>query len=682
MEPYVDIGGRSRRFRIAVLIVAFVVVLTSVLLIGAIEDEDTGEAGIYVPDVNHDPIYDSERPGDGEEEEGEPSDDGEPQTDENEDSQTDENEDSQTDENEDSQTDEDQPGPPYNITVIPDPEPGIEVTVSVTKNNTSISAASVEFNNEPIGETNVTGQVTAEVPYTDSLIISVTPPPNAGSTSHAETEDNDEGLSHQASNQEGQFVSEYTVYKGSSGVHAVPLLSEDSISSENGDEMGDQTDARGRVQATNDSEDEADTDSVKTFALPTNVSVEYEDMLIPGSEVTTTYAINGTAVPDADVYIEDEYIGMTNSDGQLTAHLPDDIQFDERVTVRVERDDLVSTTAIRTAIAEIRVETGLMATPVSTAEVTVVATQHGETKPLDHASISTFSGETPTERDRIADNIQLSENASASVTLPWSNELTITASVASGQEITRTVTGLYYPLAAAVLALLLIPVGVVVLWRRRTGLPRLPKPTTQSPSKPAVSKLTTGFYTALFRLAAVLHRVGTGITAFKTRLVNTFTHIIAPGKNTLSTIDLKRGPTIIRNLPRIIARWLYALVANVIGIIYRLFDSADDTLRENPPQTTGKKPATDLATLSAYERIRACWRWLFKAVIGRSNQNTQTTVEIANTAVSYGFPQEPIQRLRTAYQDVEYGSRDAETRVGTAEDAVEYLQRTTSEDSE
>jgi hypothetical protein len=68
-------------------------------------------------------------------------------------------------------------------------------------------------------------------------------------------------------------------------------------------------------------------------------------------------------------------------------------------------------------------------------------------------------------------------------------------------------------------------------------------------------------------------------------------------------------------------------------------------------------------------------------VIGRTGRNTQTTVEIGEKAINHGFPSGPVTRLRVAFQEIEYGNRDPDSRVDEAEGAVEDL-RSSADNSE
>lgn len=75
------------------------------------------------------------------------------------------------------------PDPPYNIELDSERIPGTTVTATITKDSTPVEGVVVEFNGEAIGETDANGSTTGTVPYTETLNVSVR---NPDVTSHNE----------------------------------------------------------------------------------------------------------------------------------------------------------------------------------------------------------------------------------------------------------------------------------------------------------------------------------------------------------------------------------------------------------------------------------------------------------------------------------------------------------------
>jgi transglutaminase-like putative cysteine protease/two-component sensor histidine kinase len=525
------------------------------------------------------------------------------------------------------------PKPPYTIDVSPDPTPGGEVTVTVTKDGTSIAHARVQFNGEFVGRTNTTGQLTAQVPYTDSLTVTATQP---GYTTDGTRE-------------------------------------QSSLNPRFGDRGGSL--ASTTPQASNG------TNSSETYELPTNVSVDSDTVVLPGDELTSSFTINGTAVPGVDVYIEDKFVGRTDENGELTATIPDDVQLGENITVRVERDELSSTTTVQVASPEVQVDSGIIAIPGTTADVTVVAVNDGVKEPISNATVSVFEGK-GTGTQPYADTVSVDENGTATIGLQWSNAMTVTASH-YGTETTTVVSGLYYPLAAFVGVVFVLCIGGA-RYVQKKGVPAgVTEGKLREPELPTLKELKAKFYTILFGIADRFRAIGARISSAGHRISRTLSTFTAQLWQNIRRLNGRGVLLTLVSGPRRVFEYARHYLQSLAAFFREIFEgSGSGTVSENPPDVDSSRNGSGGdSTPTSYERIRGFWRWLVRFVIGRTGRNTQTTVEIGEKAINHGFPSGPVTRLRVAFQEIEYGNRDPDSRVDEAEGAVEDL-RSSADNSE
>lgn len=523
-------------------------------------------------------------------------------------------------------TDGDVLEPPYEMDVNPSPTPGAEVTVTVTKNGTPVPHAPVKFNGELVGQTTVNGTLVATVPYTDSLTVTASRPSTFG-----QSQEN---------------------------------VQETSASGE-----------RGGALASGVPPDDNRTNSSKTFTVPTAVSIESDTVILPGNEITAIFRVNGTRVPGVNVYIEGEIAGRTNEDGELTGAIPDDAKFGENVTVHVERDDLSSTTTVRVAEPSVRVDTGLLAIPGETANVTVIVSENGTDIILPNATLTAFAGG-GVDNTPFAEGVEVREDGSASIELPWRNAVTITG-VLKGGKTTTTVTGLYYPLGGLIGGGVLL--FITTTWHiRRNGVPRSEVNLTSPDS------LKSAFYRVIFHIAEYVRNGIRRVAASYERNMQSVREFASTFWIEIRDRNVTALVSMVAFLPRVVVKRCVKVVRSLISFFERLFESRENTtMSENPSGVTGSNNSSSSKhSHEDYERIRGFWRWLTRFVIAGRGNNTKTTVEIGQKAVEHGFPAEPVKRLRVAFQDIQYGSHDPDSRVESAEGAVDELRDTKSADSE
>lgn len=508
--------------------------------------------------------------------------------------------------------------PPYDISVNPEPTPGAEVTVRVTKDGTPVHGAVVSFNGNSVGRTDPDGTVVAQVPYTDSLTITAAPPADHSSTSYNQV-----------------------YFSGAAGGAFASSMATQEDNPEN---------------------------SSETYDLPTEISVESDGLVVPGKTLTATFTIDGNPVPGVDVYVDGEFAGRTDSDGKTEIEMPEDVTGGETVTVRVNRDELQSETTVKIAEPSVEVDTGLIALPGTTAEISVVATDGTHEQEVTDQTVTVVDADgNPVASSK---EVHIGADGTATVTLPWSNAMEVTTSL-YGTETTTTVSGLYYRLGAIVVVLVsLVGTGVVFVYQR--GVP--------------ADAVTSRFYGVLFAVAGWLHRFGAHLYAVIVQGYRKFRVGLRNVWRRLTRRDLRGAVRYVLETPIRAVKRFVAFLRSIPERLAALFTASadgDGEVSNNPPGTAGNSSAgTTSQDLTSYDRIRSCWRWLVRNVIGRAGRTTKTTVEIGEAAINRGFPAGPVRRLRRAFQDVEYGFRDPEKRVGEAEDAVENLRRETDDQTE
>jgi transglutaminase-like putative cysteine protease len=523
------------------------------------------------------------------------------------------------------------PPAPYNISVNPDPTPGGDVIVTITKNGTEIPNAEVEFNDESIGRTDRIGTVKATVPYAPELTITVTPPPNA----------NDNVQSLQLFETSGVPIAPGSAY---ASVQAPQL-------------------------ATQPDKNETNGPSSRTYELPTDVKVGTGQYAFPGETVTATFTINNTAVPSADVYLNGARVGETNDNGRAAITISKTAEPGERVQIRVERDALVSQTGINVAKVDVTVDPNYVPLPVTPATVTVTAVHDGQKHPITNASVTlrkTASINGPAFQTGETDT-----NGTFAMTLPWSNDVSATA-VKGPVTVSGVLNGMYYWVGGVLFAVAALIGGVVYALHKR-GL--------------SVGDLKQRAVDLLFKAAEIITHTGERIAALVERAREHAVQALNSLRDGITVNKAKHAVVWVAMLLLDPAVRLYELFHRLYDRLRDLFDAPDADADSNSTfGTTAGYPdmgeATDqVGSPSAYARLLQSWRWLVRFVVGRVGASRRTAVEVSDAAVDRGLPVGAVTRLRRAFQDVEYGTSDAEKRVETAESAISEL-RTTTDDIE
>ncbi|WP_459194839.1 DUF3488 and transglutaminase-like domain-containing protein [Halosimplex sp. J119] len=179
----------------------------------------------------------------------------------------------------------------YEVTLNRTAVPGAVVEVSVTAGAQPVVGALVDFNGERVGRTDREGTVTARVPYTENLSVTV----GDGRTVESE-------------------VSGGASLAGDDVQYALPPP-DGALFSAN-------------EQAEN---------TTRSFDVQTEAALSVSGSLRPGETVLVTAVVDGVPVGDATLSLDGKPIARTDRDGQARVQLPES---PGNVTLRVARDPI------------------------------------------------------------------------------------------------------------------------------------------------------------------------------------------------------------------------------------------------------------------------------------------------------------------------------------------------------
>jgi hypothetical protein len=296
------------------------------------------------------------------------------------------------------------PPPPYEVTVEPEPTPGARVVVTVEKNGNPVPFALVSFNGEPVGRTAPTGQILAQVPYTEELRVTAAPPDIDGGSDPV----------------------------GPSGTPS---------------HLG-----AGVLAQT------AGSNSSATYDVQTNATARVDGVALPGETATVQFLVAGNPLPEVGVTSNGEGVGITDRSGTVELEIPPDTLLGGSVPVGLVREGFADGTDVEVADIEVDVNTGLLALPSTGATVEVTAVDSTGSEPIADVPVTVTDG-----AEQVADG-RTGENGTASFALPWSNNVRATATTEYGT-VSTTVRGMLLQFAGAVVALALPVVGAAV-WAR------------------------------------------------------------------------------------------------------------------------------------------------------------------------------------------------------------------------
>ena len=521
------------------------------------------------------------------------------------------------------------PPPPYDISVEPEPTPGAFVVVTVAKDDDPVPAATVALDGEPVGRTNASGQVAAQMPYTEAVTVTALPPGGGGEN-------------------------------GSSFV--LP-----SLDPSTGGTPGTSPTSRlgagpSRVGVAGSVEHNASADSSVTYELRTDVSARVDGVALPGETATVAFTIADNPLPGVDVTRDGEGVGITDSDGRVAIEIPPGAELAGSLPVSLARGEFADTADVEVGDVRTEFETGLLALPYTGATVEVSAVDSTDEEPLGGVPVTVTEGEEPVvglaTDDGVTEGVT-DEDGRLSVRLPLADSVTAAADT-DHETRSTTVSGLYLRLAGAVMALVVAVAGLAV-WGRGT---------------------TAGRRRARERLVGLALVAGSLVERAGRRLAHAAAWLWARAVTAARRLRAGLGgrlrgrslPTLVLAGPRwllerlrVTALWLFTLPGRLAGD-----DQGDGAAGAGTTRTAAGR-AADTGPVSADERLRRLWRSLVRQVVRRTRARTMTPVEVEQRAIERGLPAAAVRRLRRAFQAVEYGPADATDRVEEAETAHEQL---------
>ncbi len=484
------------------------------------------------------------------------------------------------------------------VSLVSDPVPGQSVAVRVERDGDPLADAAVAFDGRRIGTTNASGLVTGTVPFSATLDVTVTVPDETAAPA---------------------------------GSAALAL----------GNPTGT---PRQRAAGT-------ETNTTRSFDVPTDVAVGIEGDPGPGETVTVNATIAGRPVPGANVSVNGTTAGRTDADGRLDVSLP----VSERASVRVERGEAAGNRSLE--LANLSVDVSGFALPGLS--VTVSVTDGGEPVSGATVGVGDSTGET-------------GEGGTAKVSLPLAPGATVTAETPAGLTETQPVRMRFLTAGLVSLFALGVLAGAYLLRRRALAAGR----SLREQVRVALHWLSGAFVSALVALAVRGEALLAALPAFLRRVRDTLAALareLAAAVRARKT-DLGRLPG-----PRAL---LARLLAAIRGLLAGVRDSlpGGDAAAE-PDGATATTAGTPTDAPAARERVRRAWRE-FREQVPVADHRTKTPGELAREGVDAGFPRTAVRTLRDAIRDVEYGRRDPDEYVDAVDDARRELTPASDDDSE
>ena len=473
------------------------------------------------------------------------------------------------------------------VSLASDPVPGQLVAVRAERDGDPLADVKVAFNDRWVGTTNASGLVTGTVPFAATLDVTVTNGSDAPAGSAA------------------------LALSGPTGV---------SLSS----------------QALNE------TNTTRSFDVPTNVRVGIEDEPGPGETVTVNATIAGRPVPGANVSVNGSVTGTTDADGRRDVSLP----VSEHASVRVERGEATGNRTLE--LANLSVDVSGFALPGLS--VTVTVTDAGE--PVSGATVS-VDGST----------VETGSDGTATVSLPLATGATVTVETAAGLTETKPVQMRFLTAGLVALLALAVLAGAYLFRRRAVDAGR----SLREQFRVALHWLSGAFVATLVALAvrgeALLAAVPVYLRRVRAALATLARELAAAVRARRFDLDRLPGPRTV--LARLLAA-LRGLLTSVRGSLAGGAEAAD------PAGSTVTAGETGPDTPAARERVRRAWRE-FRAQVPVADHRTKTPGELAREGVDAGFPSTAVRTLRDAIRDVEYGRRDPAEYVDAVDDARREL---------
>jgi len=356
-------------------------------------------------------------------------------------------------------------------------------------------------------------------------------------------------------------------------------------------------------------------DLTERFDVETGANITASGPLVPGRQTTLNATVGSERLPGAAVQVAGERVATTDENGGATVTIPEGA---ETVTLTVERDPVRGAATVETADLDVTF-TSLLVLPGLPTSVQVSA----DGTPVVGATVES-DGETA----------RTDNSGQTTLSLPVSNAVTVAASAGS-ERATTTASRLYLRLAAPVLLVPSLLIGIAVAYRRVTSI--------QTRRRHATAFLDLGSW--LTGLAGVVSLSWPTIGGRRGRQWSLFP---AFSFSLPSLSGLNPGPP--------------SLSGPSLG---GLFPGGDDDDAGTGPvgPDTGRTEEAGGSGASETDRSPAQQvglRWhRFVAHLGIERPETRTPGQVARRAIAAGFPGQQVRALVETFRDIEYGGREA-----------------------
>jgi hypothetical protein len=377
------------------------------------------------------------------------------------------------------------------------------------------------------------------------------------------------------------------------------------------------------------------------FEVETSARLSTSEPLLPGRETTLNATVGSERLRDAAVRVEGEQVAVTGENGSATITVPGDA---DTVNLSVERDPVAGAATVETADLDVAF-TSLLVLPGLPTSVEVSA---------DGTAVAGATVEMDGERVRTDDSGQ------ATLSVPVKNAVTVAVSAGS-ERTSATADRLYLRLAAPVLVVPSLLIGVAVSYRRFTSLRTRRRHTT-----------------AFLSLGSLLAGVA-GLLSWPS--------LDWGGRSrTWSSV-----PTLSFGLPSFpdVSPSLPSLPEPSLG---GLFSGGDDGGGDTGSGGLFGSDSGDVdgtggsdngsADRSPTQQVGRHWH-RFVAHLGIERPETWTPGQVARRAIAAGYPRQQVRALVETFRAVEYGGHDATTdRLQRVREATRALRETDPEEEE
>lgn len=534
------------------------------------------------------------------------------------------------------------PQPPYNLSLNRSAVVGADVAVSVKKNDSAVVGVPVYVNDERVGWTDGSGETTATLPYAEEITITARPrgsenkySDDSGSTTTVAGLDESVSIllaTDLADSVSGVSprVAEVLPTVGGSLPPLIYRLGGPTVGALN----------TGFYQV-----DNTDNESSVTYTSETNATISVGGNRTTGGTARLMVTVQDVPVADANINIDGETIGSTDSDGVYELSLADIKPGNYSIRGIREPVDASSTLTVnppeddddeeRDPLApNISVSPSLIALPGTSATATVSR----DNQPISGTAVR-VDGEVVGETDA---------NGTVAFSFPVTNSVVVAAS-ANGVTGEQSVDGLYRNAGIVVAALVGILVSLKAI-SRRYGI------TGQRLTR-KLTLIVAVLITIPHRLINLVIRLATTFEAGIVRLWQQLTSL--PSLLSGSLVDILR-----RMNPYAL---LLAAVTWARSRLRGLHRSSDDTAAD-----ASVAGSTDT---EQHQQLREIWG-SFVEFVRPPNLTTRTPAEISRYAIEQGLPQRPVKYITELYRAAEYGRQSPDdSRLESAREALSTLRK-------